>query len=557
MENGRDALASGAGEGIRVLVVDEDPIHLETMTQTLSRCGYQGTSSALSSLQFHLSALASNIYTGDLTLLGRAVTTKASPAEALREVQENPDGIDLVLTVAHTRDGIDGFTLLQQARDHYPVILFSGDATAETVRRGFIEGACDFLTKPLHDDVMRNICHHVNPRRLNTTPTAVPMNTDSHSNHIVHRDDKSGKRPLEMDDSNEGGSEGRITNGIKFHWTAHKHALFHRATNRLNETKDYTPRNMRELIMEDNSENATTDQDIIHLQKNKGDCSTDWLSTMPTIPTHYTNSLNDYPKSQYSEGTFEFNIGSEGAINLNQTSQLSNIATPVGYGFHGNDGSTTSLCGGALRGPASNANNGHGYTDGNGAHVGVLANGSMVSASQPSNLARTAQQPMPTLNLFPSNTMLAMDNPNHIRQQELLPQLYPLIYDCSIGGIRMLTPPLDDGEDLLRSYLGESEDMQNTATTDMAHGMQNAATMDITLGITNSATVEMTQEISGDGAAGQTGAMQLQGPGSEFFSRDSTTVETDVISGAGGLGTDEMMHRINMDEFNKFLSEKV
>ncbi|XP_040249826.2 uncharacterized protein [Aegilops tauschii subsp. strangulata] len=278
---------------------------------------------------------------------------------------------------------------------------------------------------------------------------------------------------------------------------------------------------------------------------------------MPTIPTHYTNSLNDYPKSQYSEGTFEFNIGSEGAINLNQTSQLSNIATPVGYGFHGNDGSTTSLCGGALRGPASNANNGHGYTDGNGAHVGVLANGSMVSASQPSNLARTAQQPMPTLNLFPSNTMLAMDNPNHIRQQELLPQLYPLIYDCSIGGIRMLTPPLDDGEDLLRSYLGESEDMQNTATTDMAHGMQNAATMDITLGITNSATVEMTQEISGDGAAGQTGAMQLQGPGSEFFSRDSTTVETDVISGAGGLGTDEMMHRINMDEFNKVLSEKV
>ncbi|XP_044446650.1 uncharacterized protein, partial [Triticum aestivum] len=319
----------------------------------------------------------------------------------------------------------------------------------------------------------------------------------------------------------------------------------------------YTPRNMRELITEDNSENATTYKDSSDLQKNKGDCSTDWLSTMPTIPTHYNNSLNDYPKYQDSEGTFEFNIGSEGAINLNQISQPSNIAKPVGYGFHGNDGSTTSLCGGALSGRASNTNNGHGYTNGNGAHVGVLANGSMVSASQPSNLSQTAQQPMPTLNLFPSNTMFAMDNPNHLRQQELLPQLYPLIYDSSIGGIRMLTPPLDDGEDLLRSYLGEDEDMQNTATTDMAHGMQNAATMDITLGITNSATVEMTQEISGDGAAGQTNAMQLQGHGSEFFNTDSTTVETAGISGTGGLGTDEMMHGVNMDEFNKFMNEKV
>ncbi|XBI43052.1 hypothetical protein VPH35_107875 [Triticum aestivum] len=527
MGNGRDALASGAGEGIRVLVVDEDPIHLETMTQTLRGCGYQ-------------------------------VTTKASPVEALQELQENPDGIDLVMTVAHTRaEGIDGFTLLEQARDHYPVILFSGDATAETVRRGFIGGACDFLTKPLHDDVMRNICHHVNQRRLNIAPTAVHMNTDSHSNRIVHRDGNSGKRLIEMDDSNEGGSDGRITNGIKFHWTAHKHALFHRATNRLNETKDYTPGNMRELITEDNSENATTDKDSSDLQKNKGDYSTDWLSTMPTIPTHYNNSLNDYPKYQVSEGTFEFNIGSEGAINLNQISQPSNIATPVGYDFHGNDGSTTSLCGGTLRGRASNTKNGHGYTNGNGAHVGVLANGSMVSASQPSNLSQTAQQPMPTLNLFPSNTMFAMDNPNHIRQQELLPQLYPLIYDPSIGGIRMLTPSLDDGEDLLRTYLGENEDMQNTTSMDMAHGMQNAPTMDITLGITNSATVEMTQEISGDGAAGQTSAMQLQGHGSEFFNTDSTTVETAGISGTCGLGTDEMMHGVNMDAFNKFMNEKI
>ncbi|KAE8772168.1 Two-component response regulator ARR11 [Hordeum vulgare] len=485
MENGRDdAVASGAGERIRVLVVDEDPVHLEAMTQTLSRCGYQ-------------------------------VTTKSSPAEALQELQENPDRIDLVMTVAHIRgDGINGFTLLEQARDHYPVILFSDDATAETVRRGFIGGACDFLTKPLHDDVMRNICHHVKQRRINTAPSVGPMNADSRSNHIAREDRLSGKRPIAVDDSNEGRLDSRTTKGIKFNWTAHKHAFFHRATNRLSEIKDYTPRNIRELTTQEDSANATTDKDSSHLQKNKGDCPTDWLSTMPTSPQHYNNTLNDYPKSQDAEGSSEFNMRSGG----------------VGFGFMEIGGSTTSLAGG------TNTDNGDGIGNGNGA----LANGSMVSASLPSNLERPSQQLVSTLNLFPSNTMLPMDNPNHRSQRELPPHLYRLSYDCSIGGIRMSPWPVDDDDDLLRSYLGENEVIQNTATTDMAHGIQNAATMDIT-------TVETTHEIPGDGAADQTSAVQLQGLGSELFRSESTTVEAAGTSGAGGVVTDEMMHGINME----------
>ncbi|KAE8772150.1 Two-component response regulator ARR11 [Hordeum vulgare] len=513
MENGRDdAVASGASERIRVLVVDEDPVHLEAMTQTLSRCGYQ-------------------------------VTTKASPAEALQELQENPDRIDLVMTVAHIRgDGINGFTLLEQARDHYPVILFSDDATAETVRRGFIGGACDFLIKPLHDDVMRNICHHVKQRRINTAPSVGPMNADSRSNHIAREDRLSGKRPIAVDDSNEGRLDSRTTKGIKFHWTAHKHAFFHRATNRLSEIKDYAPRNIRELTTQEDSANATTDKDSSHLQKNKGDCPTDWLSTMPTSPQHY----NDYPKSQDADGSSEFNMRSKGPINLNQTSQLSNIASAVGFGFHGNGGSTTSLGANALRVPVPNIVNGDDIGNGNGA----LANGSMVSASLPSNLERPLQQPVSTLNLFPSNTMLPMDNPNHRSQRELPPHLYRLSYDCSIGGIRMSPWPVDDDDDLLRSYLGENEVIQNTATTDMAHGIQNAATMDIT-------TVETTHEIPGDGAADQTSAVQLQGLGSELFHSESTTVEAAGTSGAGGVVTDEMMHGINMEEFMNFMNQEV
>ena len=54
----------------------------------------------------------------------RAVTAKASPEEALREVLQNREApFDLVMTVARTRGvGIDGFTLLKRLKDRLPVI---------------------------------------------------------------------------------------------------------------------------------------------------------------------------------------------------------------------------------------------------------------------------------------------------------------------------------------------------------------------------------------------------------------------------------------------------
>jgi hypothetical protein len=52
-----------------------------------------------------------------------AVTAKASPEEGLRALRDNPEGFDLVMTVAHTQGtGIDGFELLKNAKESYPVI---------------------------------------------------------------------------------------------------------------------------------------------------------------------------------------------------------------------------------------------------------------------------------------------------------------------------------------------------------------------------------------------------------------------------------------------------
>lgn len=55
------------------------------------------------------------------------MTAKASPREALKEVEENGEGFhfDIIMTVVHDGeegDGFDGFDLLERVRDRYPVI---------------------------------------------------------------------------------------------------------------------------------------------------------------------------------------------------------------------------------------------------------------------------------------------------------------------------------------------------------------------------------------------------------------------------------------------------
>uniref|UniRef100_A0A453MSI2 Response regulatory domain-containing protein n=1 Tax=Aegilops tauschii subsp. strangulata TaxID=200361 RepID=A0A453MSI2_AEGTS len=136
---GRDTLPQDFPAGMRVLVVEDDPNDLEHLTQILERCGYK-------------------------------VTAKASPREALKEVEENGEGFhfDIIMTVVHggeEGDGFDGFDLLERVRDRYPVIIFSADYSKEMVMRTINEGACDFLPKPMCYQEVRNIWFHVDMQR--------------------------------------------------------------------------------------------------------------------------------------------------------------------------------------------------------------------------------------------------------------------------------------------------------------------------------------------------------------------------------------------------------
>jgi DNA-binding response OmpR family regulator len=54
------------------------------------------------------------------------VTAKASPEEALAALRDNPERFELVMTVLRRQGpGIDGFELLREAAERYPVICKS------------------------------------------------------------------------------------------------------------------------------------------------------------------------------------------------------------------------------------------------------------------------------------------------------------------------------------------------------------------------------------------------------------------------------------------------
>ncbi|CAM0955664.1 unnamed protein product [Alopecurus aequalis] len=546
MEN--DGFVSGP-DGIRVLVVEEDPSDLATLTQTLQRLGYQATA-------------------------------KASPEDGLRALRDNPEGFDLVLTVVRTQGTrIDGFDLLKHAAKRYPVILFSGQEPRETVTRAMVGGACDILIKPLRDEVMQNIWQHVLRRQLHAASGAAV-------NVVVRQDDTARKRGFEaLDGADQGGSHGRRqqkqARTTMFNSPQQLYASVVKAAEQLRGTEgrveleafynastskalscppfrapqlgkmspknaDYSPRGVLDLLVAQGVE-ITLEQARSHLEIYKKECLTNHVSPMSMASSSHSNNMRNYS----TPGSLGFHMRSQGTTDINQTSLLRNGASPVGYGVYGNESYNASQArhnqySGNFHGNA----NGYHYGNGvNGSMVaaslpsnlaqqvhgampedygndrgGLVQNGSMVGASLPSSLAQPVQQAMPTYNLFPTT----MDNPNPTGQHEFS-QISRLRYDGDTGGILMLPwpVPVDDGEDLLRSYLeGENEVMQNTATT---------------------------QGMPGDGAAGQTSASQPD-DFTQLFSWESPDENgtADTADGSGVVTDGIVDCELNTDEIINF-----
>ena len=82
----------------------------------------------------------------------------ASGEECLRLLEQNPNGISIVLLDIHMT-GIDGFTVLEVMNQRHilentPVIMISSEDTVDSVRRAFDLGASDYISRPFDAKVV-------------------------------------------------------------------------------------------------------------------------------------------------------------------------------------------------------------------------------------------------------------------------------------------------------------------------------------------------------------------------------------------------------------------
>ncbi|KAH7306876.1 hypothetical protein KP509_22G035500 [Ceratopteris richardii] len=117
--------------GLRVLVVDDDPICLLIVERLLRSCLYQ-------------------------------VTTCQQAVMALSILRENKNSFDVVLSDVHMPN-MDGFAFLEQLRLEMdvPVIMMSANGDTNNVMKGISIGACDYLLKPVRLEELQNIWQHV------------------------------------------------------------------------------------------------------------------------------------------------------------------------------------------------------------------------------------------------------------------------------------------------------------------------------------------------------------------------------------------------------------
>jgi len=106
------------GNGIRVLVIDDEKLHAEAVAESLERVGFECTA----------------VHSG---------------RDGARKIES--DDFDIILTDMRMAD-VDGLEILKKAKEHSPeaeVIVITGHADIKTAVEAIKQGASNYLTKPL------------------------------------------------------------------------------------------------------------------------------------------------------------------------------------------------------------------------------------------------------------------------------------------------------------------------------------------------------------------------------------------------------------------------
>jgi len=119
-------MSDGVTTAIRVLIVDNEPAHAQTVAESLEAVGYE-------------------------------CTVATSGAEGIRRIEE--ETYDLILTDLVMND-VDGLGILKRAKDVLPdseVVLITGHGTIPTAVQAIQQGAFNYLQKPLDIKELRAV----------------------------------------------------------------------------------------------------------------------------------------------------------------------------------------------------------------------------------------------------------------------------------------------------------------------------------------------------------------------------------------------------------------
>src|SRR6516225_8359731 len=106
------------GEQLRVLIIDDEAFHAETVAESLERVGYE-------------------------------CVIATSGSEGAKKIQE--EEFDVILTDLRMED-MDGLAILRKARQDLPdaeVVVITGHGDVKTAVEAIKEGAANYLTKPV------------------------------------------------------------------------------------------------------------------------------------------------------------------------------------------------------------------------------------------------------------------------------------------------------------------------------------------------------------------------------------------------------------------------
>ncbi|GMH18879.1 hypothetical protein Nepgr_020720 [Nepenthes gracilis] len=239
-----DVVSDHFPAGLRVLVVDDDPICLTILDKMLRTCHY------------------------DVTKCNRAEV-------ALSLLRENKNGYDIVISDVHMPD-MDGFKLLEHIglEMDLPVIMMSADDSKNVVMKGVTHGACDYLIKPVRIEALKNVWQHVVRKKKNEWKELEQLGNMEDGDRQQKQDDleysspanegswKNSKRKGE-DEEGEERDDATTLKKPRVVWSVELHQQFVAAVNQLGIDKA-VPKKILELM---NVPGLTRENVASHLQK--------------------------------------------------------------------------------------------------------------------------------------------------------------------------------------------------------------------------------------------------------------------------------------------------